>query len=89
MTSNQLDRTATAIRALAASRGFDLAKLVKKAIARQPRERVVPPKYRDPLDPTKEWSGRGKHPLWFRDALEAGKKPEDMLIPLSSSQDRA
>lgn len=41
---------------------------------------VVPPKYRNPADSSQTWSGRGKHPRWFNDALKAGKKEKDLLI---------
>jgi len=34
-------------------------------------------KYRDEAGNT--WSGRGKRPTWFRDALAAGKTPEQLL----------
>lgn len=30
-------------------------------------------------DGTNSWSGRGPKPGWFKAALEAGKKPEDLL----------
>lgn len=40
----------------------------------------VAPKYRNPADPSKTWSGRGKRPHWFNDALNAGKKEKDLLI---------
>lgn len=40
---------------------------------------VLAPKYRDPQS-GKTWSGRGLQPLWYRDALNAGAKPEDLLI---------
>ncbi len=40
----------------------------------------VPPKYRNPADPAQTWSGRGKRPRWFNDALKAGKKEKDLLI---------
>ncbi|THD10101.1 H-NS family nucleoid-associated regulatory protein [Metallibacterium scheffleri] len=36
-------------------------------------------KYRDPKDPSKVWSGRGKRPQWFKDALGSGVKPESLL----------
>ena len=41
---------------------------------------VVPPKYRNPTNPEQTWSGRGKQPNWFKDALKAGKKEKDLLI---------
>ncbi|WNL45369.1 H-NS histone family protein [Dyella sp. BiH032] len=41
---------------------------------------IVPPKYRNPADPEQTWSGRGKRPRWFNDALKAGKKEKDLAI---------
>jgi DNA-binding protein H-NS len=41
--------------------------------------RSVPAKYRNPSGP-ETWSGRGKKPRWFSDALAAGKKEEDLLL---------
>lgn len=40
----------------------------------------VAPKYRNPANPAQTWSGRGKRPHWFSDALKAGKKEKDLLI---------
>ncbi len=40
----------------------------------------VPPKYRNPGDSAQTWSGRGKRPRWFNDALKAGKKEKDLAI---------
>ncbi|MGN6092981.1 H-NS histone family protein [Luteibacter jiangsuensis] len=36
-------------------------------------------KYRNPANPEQTWSGRGKRPNWFNDALKAGKKEKDLL----------
>lgn len=40
----------------------------------------VKPKYRNPADKNATWSGRGKRPRWFVDALASGKKEKDLLI---------
>lgn len=40
--------------------------------------RKVAPKYRD--DKGNTWAGRGKRPIWLRDALAAGRKLEDFAI---------
>jgi len=37
-------------------------------------------KYRNPANPEQTWSGRGKRPNWFNDALKAGKKEKDLLV---------
>ena len=42
--------------------------------------RKVPPKYRDPGDPTRLWSGRGRQPLWIRDGLAAGMSMSEFEI---------
>jgi DNA-binding protein H-NS len=35
-------------------------------------------KYRNPEDPTKVWSGRGRQPQWFKHALAMGRTLEDL-----------
>ncbi|MGA7439772.1 MAG: H-NS histone family protein [Luteibacter sp.] len=40
---------------------------------------AVAAKYRNPTNPEQTWSGRGKRPRWFSDALKAGTKESDML----------
>jgi DNA-binding protein H-NS len=40
----------------------------------------VAPKYRNPADTEQTWSGRGKRPRWFNEALKAGKKEKDLLV---------
>lgn len=52
-------------------------RLVKPARARGSESKA---KYRDPKNPAKVWSGRGKRPAWFKAALAAGVKPESMRI---------
>ncbi|MDN5925121.1 MAG: H-NS histone family protein [Xanthomonadales bacterium] len=42
--------------------------------------RPVEPKYCDPADPLRTWSGRGKRPNWFKAAIAKGKKEKDLLI---------
>lgn len=38
------------------------------------------PKYRNPKNSSQTWTGRGPQPKWFKDAIAAGKKSDDMLI---------
>ncbi len=44
------------------------------------RGQPVPPKYRNPDDPTQTWAGRGHKPRWMADALAAGRTLDDFLI---------
>lgn len=41
----------------------------------------VAPKFRDGAGNT--WTGRGRRPAWFMQALAAGKTPEDLMIKRS------
>jgi DNA-binding protein H-NS len=50
-----------------------------KARGRRPMG-SVPPKYRNPKDPSQTWAGRGLQPLWIRDAIKSGKKIDSFLI---------
>lgn len=61
----------------AADCGFGSASTV--SVRRSVRGRMVAPKYRDPQTGDM-WSGRGKQPVWFRDALAAGANPESLKI---------
>jgi DNA-binding protein H-NS len=37
-------------------------------------------KFRNPQASDQTWSGRGRQPQWFKDALAAGKSPADLAI---------
>ncbi len=58
--------------------GFSLSELVG---AMAPRKRAASqPKYRHPENAAVTWSGRGRKPRWFQDALDAGKSPESLAV---------
>ncbi|MBW3243287.1 H-NS histone family protein [Epibacterium sp. DP7N7-1] len=39
-----------------------------------------PAKYSNPEDPTQTWSGLGRRPKWFLEAIEAGKTVQELEI---------
>src|ERR1700730_11649865 len=41
---------------------------------------AVPPKYRNPENPSETWAGRGLKPRWLTAAIKSGKKIDDFLI---------
>ena len=43
----------------------------------------VPPKYRNPDNPSETWAGRGLKPRWLTAALKGGKKLEHFAIAAS------
>ena len=42
--------------------------------------KIVEAKYRNPLDATQVWTGRGKHPKWYDENLAKGYSEEIMRI---------
>lgn len=47
--------------------------------ARRPYPQVVP-KYRNPVQPSETWAGRGKQPRWLIAQLRSGKNLDDFRI---------
>ncbi|ACB35007.1 histone family protein nucleoid-structuring protein H-NS [Leptothrix cholodnii SP-6] len=52
-----------------------VGKKAPKAAAKKAESQI---KYRDEAGHT--WTGHGKRPNWFKAAIEAGKKPEDLAV---------
>ncbi|MBY6117483.1 H-NS histone family protein [Mameliella alba] len=57
--------------------GFTLSEIVEDVKA---SKKVSAPKYQHPENPEKTWTGRGRKPNWFVEALDNGKTEEDLLI---------
>ena len=55
--------------------GFSLSELADVKITKRA---AVAPKYRNPGNPEQTWSGRGRQPIWFREAIVAGTEPDDL-----------
>jgi DNA-binding protein H-NS len=70
------------IHALIKAEGYSFEDIFGGARAGKTRRSggTVAPKYRNPANPEQMWSGRGKRPRWFSDALKAGKKEKDLAI---------
>ena len=63
---------------VARAKGFSLAELTGSAPTRKRSPSVQ--KYANPANKSDTWSGRGRKPRWFAEALAKGKKPESMEI---------
>ena len=57
--------------------GFSLSELVD---VKTTKRTETAPKYRNPGNPEQTWSGRGRQPVWFRNAIEAGTELDDLKI---------
>jgi DNA-binding protein H-NS len=64
---------------LARSMGYSLAELVGVEGVKNTRAPATA-KYRHPENAEIRWSGRGRRPVWFAEAIAAGKSPEDLAV---------
>lgn len=62
----------------ARAKGFDLEELTGTSVVR--RRAPASPKYANPANKADTWSGRGRKPRWFIEALANGMQPEDMGV---------
>jgi DNA-binding protein H-NS len=58
--------------------GFTLAELTGLATMR--KRSPAKAKYANPANSADTWSGRGRKPRWFSEALAKGKQPDDLVI---------
>ena len=70
---------------LAAAHGVTVEDIIgsKTTAKATPKKAVKPksaPKYADPADKSKTWTGKGRQPEWFKSAISAGKTPESMAV---------
>jgi DNA-binding protein H-NS len=58
--------------------GYTLAELLGGMPARKAPTGAA--KYANPANPAQTWTGRGRRPAWYDEAMKAGKTPEDLAI---------
>ena len=63
---------------IAKKMGYSLAELIGTEV--KPTRAPAAAKYRHSENAALTWSGRGRKPLWFVAALDAGKSPEDLAV---------
>ena len=76
---NHVHETRAKIDGILASAGLTLDEVYPKRGGKGPKATVAP-KYRNPDNATQTWSGRGKRPLWFVDALKKRGVTEESLL---------
>jgi DNA-binding protein H-NS len=67
---------------LAAAHGVSVEDILgakAPAAKKTPKTKSVP-KYANPADRTQTWTGKGRQPVWFKSAIEAGKSADSMAI---------
>lgn len=66
------------VEAVAKEMGFSLSELIGPTGKRKSAPVVA--KYRHPENADVTWSGRGRQPKWFKEAMVAGKAPEELSV---------
>lgn len=73
-----LQNARQAAEAAAQEYGVTLAEVMQTKSSK--KQSLLPAKYSNPDDPSQTWSGRGRRPKWFLEAIEAGKTEQDLEI---------
>lgn len=70
--------TIAELEGIARANGFTLSELTGATAQRKRAPAMA--KYANPANALETWSGRGRKPRWFVNALNAGKQPDDLAI---------
>lgn len=76
-----VQKKADAKRALeltAKEHGFTLQELLASKTAGGKAPSVA--KFANPENPAQTWTGKGRQPTWYKDAIAAGKSADDMAV---------
>lgn len=71
---------------LAAKHGYTLADIAggtapaRKATKAKGPKTKAPAKYANPADKKQTWTGKGRQPVWYKEAIAAGATPASMEI---------
>ena len=72
---------------LAAKHGYTLADITggapvstKKAAKAKGPKTKAPAKYANPADKSQTWTGKGRQPVWYKDAIASGSAPTTLEI---------
>jgi DNA-binding protein H-NS len=61
-------------------------KLLRAPVSERRPYPPVPPKYRNPDQPSETWAGRGKQPRWLVAQLGSGKRIDDFRIKKAANR---
>jgi len=69
-----------AAEAAAAKFGFTLAELMPGSAGKGAKHKTAAAKYANPSDPAQTWTGKGRQPKWYKDAIAAGTNPSKLEV---------
>jgi DNA-binding protein H-NS len=65
---------------IARSAGMSEKELFAMRALKTPKQSTGKVRYRNPDDPTQQWSGRGRQPAWVKAWVESGKLLEETKV---------
>ncbi|SFJ38650.1 H-NS family nucleoid-associated regulatory protein [Jannaschia pohangensis] len=68
------------IEAMLAKEGYSIAALFDGKAPKKGTKAKAAPKFRHPENASVTWSGRGRQPQWYKDAIAAGKTDKDLSV---------
>ena len=74
----RMSEARAAVEATVRELGFSLSDLMQESKGKP--KSAPTPKYRHPENAAQTWSGRGRKPRWFQEAIDAGVSPDELLI---------
>ena len=77
--ARKLAEARSKIAAIAAEMGVKLEDVVRGGGKGKSKSMSIP-KYRHPENPAVTWTGRGRKPQWFTEAIENGASEDDLKI---------
>lgn len=78
--ANQIQEVRRKIDALLHNNGLNLADIYPTRGGKAGKKAAVAPKYQNPSNQAQTWSGRGKRPFWFVEALKRRGVTADSLL---------
>lgn len=76
--ARKLKEARATVTAAAQELGYSLEELVGGKV--KGAKSAAAPKYRHPENAELTWSGRGRQPAWFKEAIAGGASPDDLAI---------
>ncbi|MEM0948798.1 MAG: H-NS histone family protein [Pseudomonadota bacterium] len=78
MEKRKRDEARKAVEAAAKKHGFSLNDLI--GVGKAGKKPAARAKYRNPADASQTWSGRGRQPVWFKEAIAKGTDPSKLEL---------
>lgn len=78
--ADNLKQARVAAEAAAKKYGLSLSEVLGTTKTPKAKSNKLPPKFRHPENPDVTWSGKGRQPGWYREAISAGKTADELAI---------